>query len=160
MSMTPEIASKIIDGMRLNLKQVVLPELKEMPYPTGQAVSMYLLLKMLAGYTSPEFQKHIRDSNDEIRKVLVETSKSFHAYFHTQNEAAKELRRKINIALKTRESGNEIFAEHQALTESLTQLIKAIWGGLEMKEEAKGALRGKVNHILRKQLDREFALFI
>ncbi len=159
MSMTPEIASKIIDGMRLNLKQVVLPELKDLPYPTEQAVSMYLLLKMLAGYTSNEFQEHIQSSNNEIKEVLVETTKSFHEYFVAENEAAEELRRKIDTTLKSHGSGNENIAEHQELTESLTQLIKAIWGGLEMKEDAKGILREKVNNILRKQLDRELALF-
>jgi hypothetical protein len=159
MSMTPEIASKIINGMRLNLKQVILPQLQDMPYPTEQAVSMYLLLKMLAGFTSNEFQKHIQSSNNEIREVLLETLNSFPEYFSAENEAADDLRRKIDISLKSQESGNENYTEHQELTESLTQLIKAIWGGIEMKDEAKGALRGKVNNILRKQLDRELALF-
>jgi len=159
MSMTPEIASKIIDGMRLNLKQVILPELKERPYPTGQAVSMYLLLKTFSGYTSPEFQKHILRSNDEIRELLLDTSGAFKKYFFDENEAADKLHRKITDSLKDRESANEIFPEHKELSECLVQLIKAVWGGLQMEEEVKGALREKINHILHKQLDRELALF-
>ena len=70
MSMTPEIANKIIDGMRVNLKQVVLPALKDLPYPMAQAVSMYSLLKTLSGYASPEFQHHIQKTNDEISEQL------------------------------------------------------------------------------------------
>ena len=36
----------------------------------------------------------------------VETTKSFHEYFVAENEAAEELRRKIDTTLKSHESGN------------------------------------------------------
>ncbi len=159
MSMTPEIASKIIDGMRVNLKQVILPQLKELPYPTGQAVSMYLLLKTLSGYTSPEFQEHIQKSNYEIREILLEVSSSFNMYFPAKNAEADTLRLEIQNVLENREHVKDIATEHQELMNNLVRLIKALWGGLEMKEEGKNILKAKVNTCLRKQLNREFELF-
>ena len=75
MSMTPDIVQKLLDGMRLNLKQAVLPQLKGAPYPTAQAVSTYVLLKCLTGYTSPEFRQHILKSNDEMREAFQEAKK-------------------------------------------------------------------------------------
>jgi hypothetical protein len=80
-------------------------------------------------------------------------------YFYPEDETASELYKQIKIPLKDKESGNDITAEHLELTESLTRLIKAVWGGLEMKEEAKSVLRRKINVVLRQHLDRELSIF-
>jgi len=157
--MTPEIASKIIDGMRLNLKQVVLPALKDLPYPTAQAVSMYTLLKTLSGYASPDFQRHIQKTNDEISAIFVDIDSSFDAYFPIENEQLTELRSMIANALKIRETDKGHEALHKSLMESLVKLIKALWSGVEMNEKSRDTLKEKVNTCLRNQLNGELALF-
>lgn len=159
MSMTPEIASKMIDGMRLNLKQVVLPALKDLPYPTAQAVSMYTLLKTLLGYASPEFQQHIQRTNYEITAIFVDINASFDVYFPTENKHSSALRSMVTDILKIKETGLDREVIHKKLMESLVKLIKILWGGIEMNEKARDVLKAKVNGCLRNQLDGELALF-
>ena len=159
MSMTPDIVKKILEGMRLNLKGVVLPQLKDSPYPTGQAVSIYVLLKALMGYASPEFQTHIRESSNEMTSVLREAKELLCDGVSHEEEEVRNLCQELAGQLEKKQSAEDAMSQYQALSGTLTSLIKVLWSGIEIKEEARKGLKEKTNACLRKQLDRELALF-
>jgi len=159
MSLTPQIAQKIVEGMRFNLKNAVLPQLKDSPYPSAQAVSTYVLLKTIAGYVSPEFQRSILESSEEMRGILREAKSLICDRLSTDEAEVQILCQAIEERLEKKETSEDPFSEYQELTGSLTTLIEALWGKVPMEDEVKEVLKRKTNDCLRKQLDRELAFF-
>ena len=159
MSMTPEIAQKILEGMRINLKQAILPQLKNVPYPTAQAVSSYVLLKTLSGYTSHQFRIHILKSNEEMREIFQNARSMLCDASTGVKPGVATLCAAIEKQLAKKVPSDDPFSNYQQFMDLLTQLIQAIWGKAQMDAEVKQALRLQVNRCLRNQLDREIALF-
>ena len=160
MSLNPDIARKLFEGMRFNLKEVVLPQLKEYPYPSSQAVSIYVLLKTLAGYASPEYEKSIQDSIEEMRDILREAKRSFSDRFSEDAAKIRELRRGIEDKLKEGNMSTDPFAHYQELMGTLDMLMKAVWQDAAMDETTRKMLKQRINQYLRRQLDKELALLI
>jgi hypothetical protein len=155
MSLTPDIVNKIIQGMRFNLKGVVLPALENKPYPTGQAVSTYVLLKSLAGYTSPQFRDHILESNREMRDVLEYAKKKLLKDPAGGGPEFKKWRDTLEDSLRENIGGGDPLSEFYRLAESITILIKVLWEEFKINADIKMDLRGKINTSLRNQLNRE-----
>jgi hypothetical protein len=159
MSLSPDNVREILDGMRHNLMHVILPQLENAPYPTGQAVSIYVLLKTIGGYVSPEFRRHILESNGEMRQVLKETRRLFCDRLADSESKAGKFCQGLEEHLQKEGCAEDPFSEYQELMGRLAVLVKAIWGEVDMQQEVIKVLKMKVNKCMRKQLDRELALF-
>lgn len=159
MSITPDIARKLFEGIRFNLKDVVLPQLKDYPYPSSQAVASYVLLKTLAGYISPEYEKGIRDSIEEMRGILEEAKALFCDSLPAQQAAAKELCGAIKGQLQKQNALMDPYTQYQRLMRVIDMLMKSVWEDIEVDEKMRERLKHKLNQCLRRQLDKELALF-
>ena len=159
MSMNNEIAQRFFEGMRQNMKDIVLPELSANS-SIGQAVSIYVLLKVMRGYASPDFVRIMSESNEDLESVFDEIDKllcgSRHPKSSDKNEVCSEIRRQIELG----PSSGDLATRNQEMNRVLCNVMKVIREGGKMENELGNNIMEKIRWGLRKQLDREMFLLM
>jgi hypothetical protein len=156
MSINNEIVQTIIKGIRQSIKTVIIPELSN-PFSMREAISIYVILKTIEGYISPEFSENIKLNNEECVEVLKQVAE---IYEDSEGSNTKKwevkgavVRGRIDAALS--------IATPQMRSAKLNDALCYILEDIANEKHAdkkKETVRKVIRRVLKNQLDRELAL--
>lgn len=157
MSINREIVQSIIKGIRQSMKTVILPELTH-TFPVREAVSIYVILKTIDGYTSPEFSRIMSESNRDCEAVLKEIEDICCKTAADTSKYMDGICSEIESHIDRDFSAEDPESRNSELNKLFCEILRGVTDEATMERAIKDKIRKKIRWALRRQLDRELAL--